>query len=141
MSQEDSAPGGFDGFRIDGCGFPRPGPGDGDTVPMTEPKVTTCNAGALASAGFCAMVDAAQTMAASRHSATPSTAAPPPLELDSPTTMVPANETTSPTISRAGNPSRRTDPPSTAISTGPMPTTIAAVPASTFRSPQFKATM
>src|SRR5262245_25677747 len=72
---------------------------------------------------------------------TPSNEAPPPPDSDSATTAAPANATASPASSRRGKPSRSSHPPSTAMTTGPTLMIIAAVPASTCRSPQFSATM
>src|SRR5215471_4141005 len=72
---------------------------------------------------------------------TPSSDALPPPDSESPTITAPANETASPASRRRGKPSCSSQPPSNAITTGPMLTTIAAVPASTWRSPQLSATM
>src|SRR5262252_10098855 len=72
---------------------------------------------------------------------TPSSEPPLPLDSDSATTAAPANDTASPATRRRGKPSRSSHPPSTAMTTGPMLMIIAAVPASTCRSPQFSATM
>src|SRR5215831_10327598 len=72
---------------------------------------------------------------------TPSSDALPPPDSESPTTTAPANDTASPASRRRGKPSRSSQPPSTAMTTGPMLTTIAAVPASTCRSPQLSVTM
>src|SRR5215831_4233080 len=72
---------------------------------------------------------------------TPSNDALPPPDSESPTTTAPANDTASPASRRRGKPSRSSQPPSTAMTTGPMLTTIAAVPASTCRSPQLSVTM
>ena len=55
--------------------------------------------------------------------------------------MAPASETAIPAPSRRGKPSRSSQPPSRAIRTGPIVTTIAAVPASTSRSPQLSVIM
>src|SRR5215469_1937830 len=72
---------------------------------------------------------------------TPSSEAPPPPDSDTATTAAPANDTASPASRRRGKPSRSSHPPSTAMTTGPTLMIIAAVPASTCRSPQFSATM
>src|SRR5215472_13401890 len=72
---------------------------------------------------------------------TPSSDALPPPDSESPTITAPANDTASPASRRRGKPSCSSQPPSNAITTGPMLTTIAAVPASTWRSPQLSATM
>ena len=58
-----------------------------------------------------------------------------------PTTIAPASDTAIPAPSRRGNPSRNSQPPSSAIRIGPTVTTIAAVPASTSRSPQLSVIM
>jgi hypothetical protein len=55
--------------------------------------------------------------------------------------MAPASETAIPATSHGANPSRSSQPPSTAIRIGPRVTTIAAVPASTSRSPQLSVIM
>ncbi len=62
-------------------------------------------------------------------------------DMERPTTITPVRETAIPASSLDGRPSRSSQPPSRAIRTGPMPISIAAVPASTSFSPQFRATM
>ena len=83
----------------------------------------------------------AYATAATRHNSTPTTEAPPLVEVDSPTIAAPANDTAIPASSGRGSPSPRIRLLSTAIRIGPMLTSRAAVPASTFRSPAFSATM
>ncbi len=79
--------------------------------------------------------------AASAHSSTPSTDAWPSPDIEKPTTTAPVNETAIPASTRRGKPSFSSQPASSAISTGPTLTIIAAVPASTSCSPQLSATM
>ena len=57
-----------------------------------------------------------------------------------PTTRTPPNDTAIPAASRRGNPSCSSQSPSSARRIGPMLTSIAAVPASTSRSPQLSVT-
>lgn len=111
------------------------------TAPTRQPNVVTCKALARPSAGFCATTPPAYATAASRHSTTPSSEEPPPPDIDSPTVTAPANDTAIPASSRGGSRSPRNRAPSRAMSSGPMFTTRAAVPASTSCSPQFSATM
>ena len=63
------------------------------------------------------------------------------LEVASAITATPAKATALPVKSARGNPSRSTNPATIAIRTGPTLTSMAAVPASTRRSPEFKATL
>ena len=65
----------------------------------------------------------------------------PPPDSEMPTTIAPASDTAIPAPSRRGNPSCSSQPPSSAIRIGPMVTTMAAVPASTSRSPQLSVIM
>jgi hypothetical protein len=118
-----------------------PANGRHSTAPTRQPKVVTWRALAEPSAGFCATTPPAYATAASTHSTTPSTEAPPSPDIDRPTATAPANDTAMPASRRGGiaSPSRRA--PSRAIRMGPMLTTSAAVPASTCCSPQFRATM
>src|SRR5919197_6207888 len=109
------------------------------TVPATQPKVVTCNADACRSAGFWPTTPAAYATAASRQSSTPTTDEPSPSDIESPTTAAPANDTATPANRRGGNPSLSSQPPSSAMRIGPTFTTRAAVPASTFCSPQLSA--
>ncbi len=62
-------------------------------------------------------------------------------EVARPITTTPANAIAQPVRSVRGKPSPRSRPASSAISTGPMFTSIAAVPASTRRSASFSATL
>ncbi|CAM5703246.1 hypothetical protein SGRIM128S_00174 [Streptomyces griseomycini] len=111
------------------------------TAPTRHPYVVTCRGLAAPSAGFCATTPAAYATAASRHSTTPSTEAPPSPDIDSPTVTAPANDTAIPASSLGGVASPSSRAPSRAMRIGPMFTTRAAVPASTCCSPQLRATM
>lgn len=110
-------------------------------MPTAAPNVVSCRADACRSAGFWQTTAIEYDSAASRHSRIPVVEAPPPPDVAIPTTTTPANDTAMPSSSDRGKPSFSSRPLSRAITTGPMLTTIAAVPASTFCSPQFSATM
>src|ERR1700722_4130302 len=109
-------------------------------APTRQANVVTCNAEACRSAGFCATTPHAYATAAARHSRTPRTDAAPLPDMDTPTTAAPANEQISPASTRGGSRPFRSHPPSSAIRIGPTFTSIDAVPASTFCSPQFSVT-
>jgi len=84
---------------------------------------------------------AAYDTAASAHSMIPDTAARPAEDAEIPTTTAPPKETAIPASKPDEKPSPSSQPLSSAISTGPVLVIIAAVPASTFCSPQLSATM
>src|SRR3954466_9118968 len=65
------------------------------------------------------------------HSAAPHPACTPRSDVAAPMTIAPTNATAPPASSVRGKPSRRRTPASSAMNTGPMFTSIAAVPAST----------
>ena len=94
----------------------------------------------MRSTTFCATTPPAYAIAAARQSTTPVVVAER-LELASAITTTPANATAQPVKSARGKPSRSTNPATTAMRTGPTFTSIAAVPASTRRSPEFSATL
>jgi hypothetical protein len=108
---------------------------------MKQPNVVTCTAEACRSAGFWQTTPNAYATAAARHSSTPRSEDRLPPVVEIPITTAPAKDTATPASSGRGKPSRSSQPPSSAIRIGPMLTTIAAVPASTCRSPQFSTTM
>ena len=118
-----------------------PAKGRQASAPTATPKVVTWSADACRSAGFWLTTATAYDTAASRHSSTPPTGACPPPETDRPTRITPANDTATPASSVRGRASLSSQPLSSAMITGPTLTTMAAVPASTFCSPQFSATM
>src|SRR6266498_2880366 len=110
-------------------------------APTRHANVVTCEAEACRSAGFSETTPPANDTAATRHSRTPTVEELLPSDTEYPTTAAPANATAIPASRRGGNPSFSSQPLSSAISIGPMATTIAAVPASTLRSAQFRAIM
>src|SRR4051794_26762330 len=87
---------------------------------------------------FCATTPPAYATAAARQSRTPCVVV---VWFELATAMIatPAKATAQPAKSARGNPSCRSRPARTAISTGPTLTSIAAVPASIRRSPAFSA--
>ena len=64
-----------------------------------------------------------------------------PDDVATPMTVAPAKATSEPEIRRGGKPSPRKSPPRIAMRIGPTLTSIAAVPASTYRSPAFRTTL